>query len=262
MHVTAIVLAAGKGLRLSRINSSNVRGGIPTSIIKMIKPGRINASKPLIEINSQPLIIYCLNILSRHPLIKDIIVVANPGNLKDICYKIRQYRVRKIKDIVLGGKLRCASVMNGLKAIDGRTDLVLIHDGARPFIAKEMVSTVIKTAKRFGAAIVGVPARDTIKTVVSRKSSGVSKFMVKETLNRDNLWEIQTPQVFKKGLILRAYKKFLSTPATDDASLVEKSGGSVKVVMGSYFNLKVTTPEDLVLARAIAKSLRNDKVSV
>jgi len=231
MHVTAIVLAAGKGLRL--------RSRIP---------------KPLVEISSQPLIIYCLKILSKHPFIKDIIVVANPGNLKDICRKIRQYRVGKIKDIVLGGKLRRASVMNGLKAIDGRTDLVLIHDGARPFIGKEMVSTVIKTAERFGAAIVGIPVKDTIKTVVSRKSSGVSKFIVKETLNRDNLWEIQTPQVFKKGLILKAYKKFLSTPVTDDASLLEKSGRSVKVVMGSYFNLKVTTPEDLVLAKAIAKT--------
>ncbi|MFH0913108.1 MAG: 2-C-methyl-D-erythritol 4-phosphate cytidylyltransferase [Candidatus Omnitrophota bacterium] len=235
MHVTAIVLAAGKGLRL-----------------------RTRIPKPLVEISSQPLIIYCLNILSKHPLIKDIIVVANPGNLKDICNKIRQYRVRKIKDIVLGGKLRCASVMNGLKAIDGRTDLVLIHDGARPFIAKEMVSTVIKTAKRFGAAIVGVPVKATVKQVKSpcrpgRKERSKVK-SVERTLNRDNLWEIQTPQVFKKDLILRAYKKFLSTPVTDDASLVEKSGKSVKVVMGSYFNLKVTTPEDLVLAKAIAKT--------
>jgi len=224
MHVTAIVLAAGKGLRL--------KTGIP---------------KPLVEINSKPLIIYCLNILSKHPFIKDIIVVANPGNLKDIRSRIRKYRIGKIKDIVLGGRLRRASVMNGLKAIDGRTDLVLIHDGVRPFVDKEIVSKVIKTAKKFGAAITGVPVKATIKKVKS-------EFLVEKTLNRENLWEIQTPQVFKKDLILEAYKKLTSAPVTDDASLVEKLGRRVKVVRGSYFNLKVTTPEDLILAKAIAKT--------
>jgi 2-C-methyl-D-erythritol 4-phosphate cytidylyltransferase len=125
-----------------------------------------------------------------------------------------------------------------------------------------MVSAVIKTAKRYGAAILGVPVKATIKKVISYQLSHaspaqagvVSQPRVEKTLKRDNLWEIQTPQGFKKDLILKAYKKFANIPATDDASLVEKLGRRVKVVMGSYFNLKVTTPEDLVLAEAIAQT--------
>jgi len=236
MYVTAVVLAAGKGLRL-----------------------KAQISKPLIAVNSQPLVIYCLNTLSRHPYIKDIIVVVNPKNLKDIRHKIRQYRIGKIKDIVLGGQLRQDSVMKGLKAIDSRTELVLIHDAVRPFIDKEMISSAIKAAKICGAAIVAVPVKTTIKKIKNQKSKIK---MVEKTIDRNGLWEIQTPQVFKKDLILKAYKKFGNMGVTDDASLVEKLGRQVKVVMGSYFNIKITTPEDLVLAEAIAKSLRNEKVSV
>jgi 2-C-methyl-D-erythritol 4-phosphate cytidylyltransferase len=239
MYVTAVVLAAGKGLRL-----------------------KAQISKPLITVNSQPLVIYCLNTLSSHPYIKDIIVVVNPKNLKDIRHKIRQYRIGKIKDIVLGGRLRQDSVMKGLKAIDSRTELVLIHDAVRPFIDKEMISSAIKATKICGAAIVAVPVKATIKKAVSCQLSAVSQGRVEKTLDRKNLWEAQTPQVFKKDLILKAYKKFGNMGVTDDASLVEKLGRQVKVVMGSYFNIKITTPEDLVLAEAIAKSLRNQKVSV
>jgi 2-C-methyl-D-erythritol 4-phosphate cytidylyltransferase len=234
MYVTAIVLAAGKGLRL-----------------------KSKISKPLIEIRSQPLIIYCLKTLSKYPDIKDIIVVANPDNLKGIRDKIRQYRIGKIRKIVLGGRLRQNSVKNGLKEIDRHADLVLIHDAGRPFINEALVSTVIKTAYRYGAAIVGVPLKATIKRVKrptlwrGRPESKVKT--VVETLNRESLWEIQTPQVFKKELIKQAYKKFANTDATDDAFLVEKLGKQVRVVKGSYFNLKITTPEDLVLAKAIAK---------
>lgn len=249
MYVTAVVLAAGKGLRL-KAKMPEYRH--PEENLK--KKSTFGISKPLIAVNSKPLVIYCLNTLSNHPYIKDIIVVASLKNLKDICHKIRQYRIGKIKDIVLGGGLRQDSVMEGLEAMDSRTELVLIHDAVRPFIDKEMISSVIKAAKICGAAIVAVPVKATIKTVVSRKSSGVSKFIVKETLNRNNLWEIQTPQVFKKGLILKAYKKFGNTHVTDDASLVEKLGRRVRVVEGSYFNVKITTPEDLVLAEAISKS--------
>jgi 2-C-methyl-D-erythritol 4-phosphate cytidylyltransferase len=152
MYVTAIVLAAGKGLRL-----------------------KSKISKPLIVVNSKPLIIYCLNALSNHPYIKDIIVVANPKNLKKIYKVLRQYRIGKIKDIILGGKLRQDSVVKGLKAIDSRTELVLIHDAVRPFIDKEMISSVIKAAKIYGAAIVAVPVKATIKEVHSPQSTVHSK---------------------------------------------------------------------------------------
>ncbi|MBI5144879.1 MAG: 2-C-methyl-D-erythritol 4-phosphate cytidylyltransferase, partial [Candidatus Omnitrophica bacterium] len=142
MRVTAIVLAAGKGARLgSRI------------------------FKPLVKINSLPLVIYCLKTLSKHTDIKDIIIVANSKNLKGIIRQLKRYRIRKIKAVVLGGRRRQDSVRNGLKAVARRADLVLIHDGVRPFIKKREVSALIKEAKRSGAAILAVPVKDTIKKV-------------------------------------------------------------------------------------------------
>jgi len=229
MYVTAIVLAAGKGLRFnSRI------------------------SKPLAKINSKPIITYCLNTLSKHPYIRDIIVAANSRNLKDLVSKIGQYEIGKIKDIVLGGKRRQNSVCNALKTMDKRTDLVLIHDGVRPFIEKKTISSLIKEAQSYGAAIAGVPVRATIKKIKNQKSKIK---IVEETIDRGNLWEIQTPQVFRKDLILEAYKKFRDFVVTDDSMLLEKLGVNVRVVKSSYNNIKITTPEDLVVAEAISKNL-------
>lgn len=226
MYVSAIVLAAGRGLRF--------KSKIP---------------KPLIEINSQPVIIYSLNALSRNPEIKDIILVVNRKNLRGIARTIKKYRIPKIKEIVLGGKERQDSVVKGLQSIDPKTGLVLIHDAVRPFIDKRIISSVIKEAKKSQAAIVGVPVKGTIKEVVMRHALCVAR----KTIDRRNLWEIQTPQVFKKDLILAAYKKFGKSKVTDDAMLVEKMGVKVSIVRGSYKNIKITTPEDLIIARAIAR---------
>lgn len=223
MKLAAIVLAAGKGLRLE--------SKIP---------------KPLARINSKPVIIYSLETLSRHPLVKYIILVVNSKNSKSIIKEVKKLRIKKIEKIIQGGRRRQDSVLNGLKALDNDTHLVLIHDAARPFIDKDTLSGVIKTAKESGAAIVGVPVKSTIKRISD-------KFIVKETIERKGLWEIQTPQVFKKDLILRAYKKFGKTDVTDDAMLVERLGEKVSVVLGSYNNIKITTPEDLKLAKAITK---------
>lgn len=217
------MLAAGRGLRL--------QSKIP---------------KPLARINSKPVIIYSLETLSRHPWIKDIILVVNSKNSKSIIKEIKKYRIKKIEKIIQGGRRRQDSVFNGLKALDNDTHLVLIHDAARPFIDKHTLTALIKTAKKSGAAIAGVPVKATIKRVSD-------KFIVKKTIERKGLWEIQTPQVFKKNLILRAYKKFCKQDATDDALLVERLGEKVSVVLGSYNNIKITTPEDLKLAKVIAK---------
>ncbi len=235
-YTSAIVLAAGEGVRFSRSNSFRVRG----------------ETKPLAGINSKPVIIHCLNTLSRHPGIRDIILVVNSKNLKGIIRKTRQYRIAKIKDVVLGGRLRQDSVINGLKALNPRTDLVLIHDGVRPFVDKDIISSAIRAAKNYGAAIVGVPVKATIKRVHGSGFTVHGNFIVKETLDRKDLWEIQTPQVFKKGLLLEAYKRFGNKEVTDDAALVEKLGAQVRVVKGTYLNIKITTPEDLVLAEAIS----------
>lgn len=227
-RLSAILLAAGRGLRLR---------------------GRI--SKPLIKINSKPVIIYSLEILSRHTCISDIIVVANKDNLGGIAGQIEKYRLGKVKRVVLGGALRQDSVWRGLQAVDSRADLVLIHDAARPFISKRQVVMLADEAGKSGAAILGVPVKATIKQCIVHSA----KCIVKKTLDRERLWEVQTPQVFKKDLILEAYKRFRHIAVTDDSALVEKLGVKVSVVLGSYENIKITTPEDLAIAETIVNML-------
>ena len=170
MYVSAIVLSAGKGLRFSRPNSLTVRGGIPTRKSKMVESGNSRVPKPLVKINSQPIIIYCLKIISKHPSIRDIVVVVNAQIRDKIIKAIKRYRISKIIQVVRGGRRRQDSVHHGLGAIDERTDLVLIHDGVRPFITKGIITSVIKKAKDTGAAIVGVPVKATIKEIAYRKS--------------------------------------------------------------------------------------------
>ena len=226
IRVTAIVLAAGRGERF-----------------------KSKTPKLLVEINSKPVIIHTLEALSSHPAIKDMIVVVNPKNAKDIIEKFLKYRIKKIEYVVEGGSRRQDSLGNGLSVVGQRSDLVLIHDAARPFIDRDSISRAISAAKKTGAAIVGVPVKATIKEVSGR-------IVVKKTLDRERLWEIQTPQVFIRDLIFRAFQKFGNKDVTDDAMLVEKLGRKVSVVMGSYRNIKITTPEDLVLAEAIAGKKR------
>ncbi len=225
MYVSAIVVAAGKSKRF---------GG--------------KVSKALLKLNSKPVIAYSLDVLSEHRKINEIIVVGNPANIKSLSDIIKKNKIRKAKKIVLGGKERQDSVYNGLRAINPKADFILIHDAARPFITKGLVSLVIEEAQKSKAAIVGVPVKSTIKEVKSKTG-----LIVRRTLNRNNLWEIQTPQVFSKEIILKAYKDFGQSSATDDASLVEKAGKKVKMVLGAHHNIKITTPEDLIIAKGIAK---------
>lgn len=227
MQVSAIVLAAGKGERL-----------------------KSRFFKPLVKIGSKPLIAYSLATFAHDPKIKEIIVVANVLNRKRITAAIKKYRIGKVKKIVLGGKERQDSVYNGLKAVDGSVGLVAIHDGARPFIERSSIDAAIKEAAKSGAAIVGVPVKSTIKSV---RVSECRSVKVDKTVDRSRLWEIQTPQVFKKDLIQDAFKRFGRVRVTDDAMLVEKMGVRPSLVLGSYNNIKVTTPEDLIIARCIAK---------
>ncbi len=137
------------------------------------------------------------------------------------------------------------SLANGLAFVSKNAELVLIHDAARPLIDERSLSSCIKEAKRCNAATLGVPVKATVKKVKGA--------VVKDTLDRSELWEIQTPQVFRRDLILKAYKKYRSTEATDDAMLVEKLGVGVHITLGSYNNIKITTPEDLIIAEALLK---------
>ena len=220
MHITAIVVAAGRGIRFGS-----------------------DKSKLLSKIDFKPVIAYSLDVFNRHPAVTDIIVVVNSANIDGIRAQIKKYKIKKAREIVRGGARRQDSVYNALKKLDKRAELVIVHDAARPFISKELVSRAIKQALKSGAAIVGVPVKATVK-----EASG---YIVKRTLNRDNLWEIQTPQVFKKNIILEAYKRFRNQDVTDDASLIERLGRKVYLVQGSYANIKITTPEDLSIAKVL-----------
>jgi 2-C-methyl-D-erythritol 4-phosphate cytidylyltransferase len=220
---TAIIPAAGLGLRLRR--------KIP---------------KALVKINKRPIFIHTLANISRHPDIEDIVVVVPPKFKRFFKNNIKKFRIKKIRQIVPGGITRRESVENGLRHIDPKSKLILIHDAVRPFISRRLISEVIKQARRYQAAILGIPVKATIK-----KSRGLKTYIVDKTLERNNLWEIQTPQVFKKELILRAYQKFKDKNFTDDSSLLEKMGIKVTIVKGCSLNVKITTPEDLAFAQSI-----------
>jgi len=219
---SAILLAAGSGSRLEA-----------------------PVSKPLVKIGKYPVFLYSLRALIACPQIDEIIVVVNPANQRQITGIIRKSSFKKVKAVVLGGRRRQDSVYNGLHAVKESSRWVLIHDSARPFIERALISKVIRQAVKHGAAILAVRPKATIKLAAG--------FFVTRTLNRKKLWEVQTPQVFKKDLLLKAYKKYLHAPVTDDASLIEKLGKQVNIVPGSYGNIKITTSEDLFLAKLIVQ---------
>ncbi|MCX5712416.1 MAG: 2-C-methyl-D-erythritol 4-phosphate cytidylyltransferase [Candidatus Omnitrophica bacterium] len=225
--VCAIVVAAGKGLRLES-----------------------KVSKPLVTLNRKPLFIYCLEVLNKHPQICDIVLVTSLENKTRIIEQVAKYDIDKVLRVVLGGVRRQDSVERGLSSVSRLAQYVLIHDAARPFINAKMISTVILAARKSGSAIVGVPVKETVKKVVRVKGKGLG---VKETLKRDELWVAQTPQIFRKDIIINAYKKFGKLSVTDDAALVEKLGSRVSLVNGSYDNIKITTPEDLITAQELLK---------
>ncbi|MCK9432932.1 MAG: 2-C-methyl-D-erythritol 4-phosphate cytidylyltransferase [Candidatus Omnitrophica bacterium] len=223
--LSAIVVAAGKGRRL-----------------------KLGVSKPLVRIGKFPVLYYSLDVLDRHPDVGAIVVVANKENRRQVALLVEKYSFRKVKEVVLGGKHRQDSVYRGLQASSG-SDWVLIHDAARPFIDRGMVGAVVRAAKKSGAAITAVKPKATIK--VSGRDN-----IVRETLKRDELWEVQTPQVFRRAALEEAYLKHGNGRVTDDASLAEKLGLKVKVVPGSYDNIKITTGEDLLLAALIVKRVK------
>ncbi len=232
MYLSAIVVAAGRGSRL-----------------------KSRTDKALVKIDSKPIIIHSLLVLERHPLVSEIILVANSGNKGALAGKLKQYRITKVRCIVEGGRRRQDSVYCGLKAASPLAQLFLVHDAARPFARKQDISAVIKEAAKTGAAVLGVPVKATIKKIKNQKSKIKNKsfLTVEKTINRNNLWQIQTPQVFARDLILAACKKFGGQDVSDDAMLVEKAGHRVSIVPGSYRNIKITTPEDLVIAKALLR---------
>jgi len=229
MYICAIVVAAGRGTRL-----------------------RSSISKPLVRLGSKPIILHSLQTLSKCPRIKAIVVVVNRANRQAIKRLISVSGLFKISGIVDGGQRRQDSVTNGLAVLPDACDYVLIHDAARPLIDMASLERLIKGVKKNGAAILGVPVKSTIKEVQGLCGSDVLK--VGRTLDRKRLWEIQTPQAFRKNIIMKAYNSFGMINVTDDSALVEKLGVEVSLIMGSYENIKITSPEDVRVAAALLRT--------
>jgi 2-C-methyl-D-erythritol 4-phosphate cytidylyltransferase len=176
--------------------------------------------------------------------IQEIVVVTGKEDCQRVADLFKDDRIR----VVEGGARRQDSIYNGLKVL--RSEYVLIHDGARPFISEDLIKRHINQMDKGAAYITAVASKDTIKVV--------EKGLVKKTLDRSTLYNVQTPQSFDKGLLLQAYKKMSEENwvVTDDASLVEMIGSDVRVIEGSYDNIKITTIEDLSLAELILKRLK------
>ncbi len=217
--IVVIVPAAGLGTRFS--------------------PG---TNKPFHALLGKPLIVWSLEIFETLHEIEEIIPVLKESDLQTGIEIFERYNLSKVKRIAPGGKERQDSVYNGLKLVKGRADMVLIHDGARPLVDGSMVKTALNALSSFDGVIAGVPVKDTIKEVQDS--------VVKRTLKRETLWAIQTPQLFLYASLMKAYDAAMEENfySTDDAALLERNGGKIRVIMGSYSNIKVTTPEDIPIA--------------
>ncbi len=213
------------------------------------KGRRMNHSLPkqYLPLEGKPILAHTLINLSKIETVNSMTLVVSEDRI-DWCKEkiIGKFNIKKVDRIISGGNTRSESVKNGLESLNKNTKIVAIHDGVRPFITTSIFNNIIKHTKEFGAAVCAIPLRDTLKNV-SGKSDIVS------TQDRKGLWLVQTPQVFKYSLIMEAYKKAEEdgVQATDDAGLVERLPHPVKIVEGSSFNIKITTPEDLILAEAI-----------
>lgn len=229
-HTTAIVLAAGQGKRMQS-----------------------KVHKQYLLLQDKPVLFYALKAF-EDSFIDDIVLVVGKDE-EEYCRKeiIDKYGFKKVRAIIEGGKERYHSVAYGIKAIQWECNYIFIHDGARPFISREILNRVFEQAKKNKACVVGMPVKDTVKIA---DEAG----FVESTPNRARVWQIQTPQVFEAEVISEAYSRLLTeemrllsegVTVTDDAMVVEYFMKlPVKLVEGSYQNIKITTPEDLEIARS------------
>lgn len=223
-YVSVIVAAAGMSNRMgSKIN------------------------KQFIDIDNKPILAHTLNKFEESPYIDEIILISKEEEV-EYCRKeiVKKYGFKKIKNIIRGGRERQDSIYNGILALDERCDIVLTHDGARPFVRKKNIEDGIKGVLKHGACVVGVPVKDTIKVIDDDKN-------IHHTPKRSMLWAAQTPQCFWKNILQKGYEYAIDEGivGTDDSSLVEKAGYNVKMIMGNYDNIKITTPEDLIIAESL-----------
>jgi 2-C-methyl-D-erythritol 4-phosphate cytidylyltransferase len=226
LKTVAIIVAAGKGERITT--------KIPKQFLRLI---------------DKPLLAHTIERFEKSRLVDEIVVVV-PRDYLSFCSKeiVDRFGFGKIGRIVIGGKERQDSVFRGLKAIDSKMDIVLIHDGVRPLVKTQKINKIIEFCRKEGPVLFALPVKETIKRVEENR--------VITTLDRSKIWTVQTPQAFPYQLIMHAYKeankdKFIGT---DDSQLVERMGIAVKVVEGDEDNIKITTMEDLKIAEYLLKN--------
>jgi len=213
-------------------------------------------AKQYLELAGMPVLLHALRVFQQAEAVDEIVLVVPEKDTAFVRNEfIRKYQLTKVSRITPGGSERQDSVRNGLNAIGGDCDIVIIHDGVRPFVTEKMIDDVIAAARREQAAALGVMAKDTVK------EAGDDDFVIR-TKPRHNIWQAQTPQAFAFAILKKAYDVALHDKylGTDDAALVERLGIKVKMVAGSYSNIKITTPEDLIMAEALLKNKSVDDV--
>ncbi len=208
---------------------------------------RIGDRKLLLEVGGRPLVLWTLEPFLRFPEVCERVLVVHHQD-REHCEELVK-GMDGIVVVVTGGKERQDSVYEGLKALKDQVDVILVHDAARPFVTLDVIRSVAGKAGRENVgAIAALPARDTIKRVVNGK--------VVKTLRRKLIWSVQTPQAFPSGMLFRAYELAMKDGyySTDDSALCERLGYPVEIVMGNPLNIKITSPEDLILAEMILRS--------
>lgn len=219
--VTAIIVAAGNSTRMGGVN------------------------KQFLMLNGIPVLVRTLQAFSACPLINEIVVAARESDIAEMFALVRDYAIEKVTDIVRGGATRQESVFAAIRCASPQAEYFAIHDGARPLVSQNVIFDTVEKAFAVGAAATGVRAKDTIKVV---NENGV----ITDTPDRASLWAVHTPQVFRRELYVRAAEEVPnSADFTDDCKLIEAFGHNVHMVEGSYENIKITTPEDILLAQGI-----------
>ena len=227
MHVSVIIPAAGCGRRMGDVK------------------------KPYLDLAGKPILAHTLKVFQQCSLVDEIVVVVAAGDENE-CVRnvIIPHGVDRVDQVVAGGETRQESVFNGLQKVSPDTDMVVVHDCARPFVTEDMIKNTLEAASDCGAATVAIPVKDTIK-------EADDEGFVVNTLDRRRLWSIQTPQAFRYDLLLQAHlhARENNIQVTDDASLIEElDDHRVKLVMGTSENIKITIPGDLAIAEAILGS--------
>jgi 2-C-methyl-D-erythritol 4-phosphate cytidylyltransferase len=240
MKVVVIIPAAGLGTRMTSVSDTRSK-----------KPA---ASKQFSEIGGTPILVHTLRKFSASPEIAEIYVALRANEIAGFRSRLQEDKdlSRKKIELVEGGEHRQQSVANAIAAVSaGPEDIVLVHDAVRPFVTLEIIHDVIEAARKYGAAIAGVPAMDTIKEV-QRTAEGA---VITATVPRERVVMAQTPQGFRYSVLKKAFDEATADGflGTDEASLVERSGHEVVVVMGSPRNIKITTPADMELAEFFLK---------